>query len=108
MNSSGALWKIATETPVGDFLYNWHDEQYSQFTDGINSVGNSVGKNDTSLFFNKKNSHHNSLGIYRGNISVGKIAQKFTDGNILSVFLFVFIDFFDSECNTHSRLLIYK
>jgi hypothetical protein len=38
-------------------------------------------------------SHGNSIGIYRGNISVGKIPQKFTDGNIPSVFLFVFIDF---------------
>jgi len=39
----------------GDSLCNWHDEQCSQFTnkftDGINSVGNSVDKNDTSSFF---------------------------------------------------------
>jgi len=55
-----------------------------------------VGKNDTSsfffcfvLFF----SHCNSLDIYRGNISVSKIPRKFTDGNIPSVFPFVFIDF---------------
>ena len=38
-------------------------------------------------------SHGNSLGIYRGNIFVGKIPRKFTDENILSVFSFVFIDF---------------
>jgi hypothetical protein len=38
-------------------------------------------------------SHGNSLGIYRGNISVGKIPRKFTDENIPSVFPFVFIDF---------------
>jgi len=38
-------------------------------------------------------SHCNSLGKYRGNISVGKIPRKFTDGNIPSVFPFVFIDF---------------
>jgi hypothetical protein len=37
--------------------------------------------------------HCNSLGIYRGNISVSKIHQKFTDENILLVFLFVFINF---------------
>jgi hypothetical protein len=38
-------------------------------------------------------SHGNSLGIYRENISVGKIPRKFTDGNIPSVFPFVFINF---------------
>jgi hypothetical protein len=38
-------------------------------------------------------SHGNSLGIYRGNIFVGKIPRKFIDGNIASVFPFVFIDF---------------
>jgi hypothetical protein len=38
-------------------------------------------------------SHGNSLGIYRGNISVGKSPRKFTDGNIPSVFPFVFINF---------------
>jgi len=69
----------------------------TDFTDGINSVGNSVGKNDTSSFlfllcFNFF-SHGNSLGIYRGNIFVGKIPRKFIDGNIVSVFPFVFIDF---------------
>jgi hypothetical protein len=69
----------------------------TDFTDGINSVGNSVGKNDTSSFlfllcFNFF-SHGNSLGIYRGNIFVGKIPRKFIDGNIASVFPFVFIDF---------------
>jgi hypothetical protein len=37
--------------------------------------------------------HCNSLGKYRENISVGKIHRQFTDKNILSVFLFVFIDF---------------
>jgi hypothetical protein len=38
-------------------------------------------------------SHGNSLGIYRGNIYVGKIPQKFTDEKIPSVLQFVFIDF---------------
>jgi hypothetical protein len=38
-------------------------------------------------------SHGNAVGIYRGNISVGKIPRKFTDGNILSIFPFVFINF---------------
>jgi len=38
-------------------------------------------------------SHGNSLGIYRGNIFVGKIPRKFTDGNIPSIFPFVFINF---------------
>ena len=38
-------------------------------------------------------SNGNSLGIYRGNISVGKIPRKFTDENIPLVFPFVFIDF---------------
>ena len=38
-------------------------------------------------------SHGNSLDIYRGNISIGKIPRKFTDGNIPSVFPFVFINF---------------
>jgi len=38
-------------------------------------------------------SHGNSVGIYRGNISVGKIPRKFTDENIPSVFPFVFINF---------------
>ena len=38
-------------------------------------------------------SHGNSLGIYRGNISISKISRKFTDGNIPSIFPFVFIDF---------------
>ena len=37
--------------------------------------------------------HGNSVGIYRGNISVGKIPRKFTDENIPSVFPFVFINF---------------
>jgi hypothetical protein len=55
-----------------------------------------VGKNDTSYFFLlcfKFFSHGNSVGIYRGNISVGKIPRKFTDENIPSVFPFVFINF---------------
>jgi len=59
-------------------------------------VGISVGKNDMSSFFLicfKFFSHGNSVGIYRGNISVGKIPQKFTDENIPSVFPFVFINF---------------
>jgi hypothetical protein len=69
----------------------------TDFTDRINSVGNFVGKKMTRhhfflLCFNFF-SHGNSLGIYQENISVGKIPLKFTDGNILSVFPFVFIDF---------------
>ena len=35
----------------------------------------------------------NSLGIYRGNIAVGKICRYISDGSIPSVFLFVFINF---------------
>jgi hypothetical protein len=57
---------------------------------------NSVGKNDTSSFFLlcfKFFSHGNSVGIYQENISVGKIPRKFTDKNILSIFLFIFINF---------------
>jgi hypothetical protein len=38
-------------------------------------------------------SHYNSLGKYRGNISVGKIRQQCTNENIPSVFPFVFINF---------------
>jgi hypothetical protein len=60
------------------------------------SVGNFVGKNDTSSFFLlcfKFFSHGNSVGIYQGNISVGKIPRKFTDKNIPSIFPFVFINF---------------
>jgi hypothetical protein len=56
---------------VGDSLYNWHDEQCSQFTDGFtNEITEEiyfVGKNDTSSFFLfcfKFFSHGNSLGIY--------------------------------------------
>jgi hypothetical protein len=48
--------------------------------------------------------HSNSLGIYRGNISVGKIPRKFTDRNIPSVFPFVFIDFLVVICYaTHHK-----
>jgi hypothetical protein len=46
------------------------------FTNGINFVGNSIGKNDTPSFFLlyfKFFFHCNSLGIYRGNIAIGKI-----------------------------------
>jgi hypothetical protein len=104
VNSSVALWKIPTENSVGDSLCNWHDEQCSQFTNKFTdritdrnySFCNSVGKNNMSSFFLlcfNFFSHGNSLGIYRGNISVGKIPRKFTDGNIPSVFQFVFINF---------------
>jgi len=61
-----------------------------------NSISNFVSKNDMSSFFLlcfKFFSHGNSVGIYRGNISVGKIPRKFTDENIPSVFPFVFINF---------------
>ena len=44
------------------------------------------------LYFNFF-SYYISLGKYRGNISVGKIPQKFTDEYIFLIFLFVFIDF---------------
>jgi hypothetical protein len=93
---NNTFWKIPTENSVGDSLCNWHDEQCSQFTDGI-TEGIYVGKNDTSSFFFllcfKIFFHGNSVGIYRGNISVGKIPRKFTDENIPSVFPFVFINF---------------
>ena len=68
----------------------------TDFTDIIYSVGNCVGKNDTSSFFLlcfNFFSHYNSLGIYQRNISVSKISRKFTYENISSVFSFVFIDF---------------
>jgi hypothetical protein len=35
----------------------------------------------------------NSLSIYRENNYVGKIPPQFTDGNIPTIFLFVFINF---------------
>jgi hypothetical protein len=108
VNSSRALWKIPTEIFVGDSLCNWHDEQCSQFTNGFtdgftNGITDGIFPSVISLvkmtryhffcfvliFF----SHGNSLGIYRGNISIGKIPRKFTDENIPSVFPFVFIDF---------------
>jgi hypothetical protein len=38
-------------------------------------------------------SHCNSLSKYRGNIAVNKIRRQLINENILSVFLFVFIDF---------------
>jgi hypothetical protein len=98
--SNNTLWKIPTENSVGDSLCNWYDEQCSQFTDGmtegiyrrkIPSV-----KMTRQFFFLlcfKFFSHCNSVGIYRGNISVGKIPRKFTDEIIPSVFLFIFINF---------------
>ena len=122
MNSSGVLWKISTENSVSDSLCNWHDEQCSQFTneftdgftnritDGIYSVGSSVGKNDMSSFFLlcfNFFSHGYSLGIYRGNISIGKIPRKFTDGNIPSVFLFVFINFLLVRVDYELGFMIY-
>jgi hypothetical protein len=65
----------------------------TDFTDKLYSVG----INDTSLFFllcfNYYFSHCNFLSIYRGNMSVGKINRKFTNKNIPSVFLFIFINF---------------
>ena len=70
----------------------------------INNVNNlptefiALVKNDTSLFFLfllclNCFPHCNSLGIYRGYMSVGKINRKVTDENIPLVFSFVFIDF---------------
>jgi hypothetical protein len=66
----------------------------TDFTDEINSVGNSVGKIITSSFFfllcfNYFVSHCNSLSIYQENIAIGKIHRKFTDENIPSIFPFV-------------------
>ena len=101
---NNTLWKIPTENSIGDSLCNWHDEQCSQFTDRITegiyrrkipSVISLV-KMTRHLFFLlcfKFFSHDNFVGIYRGNISVGKIPRKFTDKNIPSVFPFVFINF---------------
>jgi len=51
-------------------------------------------------------SHGNSLGIYRENISVGKIPRKFTDGNIPSVFPFVFINFLVGKNKSIKQLLM--
>ena len=69
----------------------------TDFTDGINSVGNSVGKIITSLFFllcfNYFVFHCNFRGRYRENIVVGKIRWYMFNGNISSVFPFVFINF---------------
>ena len=101
---NNTLWKIPTENSVGDSLCNWHDEQCSQFTDGITeglyrrnipSVIPLVKMTRHLFFLLCFNffSHGNSVGIYRGNISVGKIPRKFTDENIPSVFPFVFINF---------------
>ena len=106
MNNSRALWKIPTKNSVGDSLCNWHDEQCSQFTneftDGFSCICDRIYRRIPLvkmtchhfflLCFNLF-SHGNSLGIYRGNIYVGKIPRKITDGNILSVFPFVFINF---------------
>jgi len=67
------------------------------FTDGIYSVGNSVGKSwHVIIFFCFVLiflSLHNFLGIYRGNISIGKIPRKFTNKNIFLLFPFIFIGF---------------
>ena len=96
---NNTFWKIPTENSVGDSLCNWHDEQCSQFTDGIyrqNFPSVIPLVKMTRHFFLlcfKFFSHGNSVGIYRGNISVGKIPRKFTDENIPSIFSFVFINF---------------
>jgi hypothetical protein len=69
----------------------------TDITVGINFVGNSVGKIIMSSFFllcfNYFVSHCNSLGIYRGNIVVGKIRRYISDENIPLVFSFVFVNF---------------
>jgi hypothetical protein len=98
--SNNTFWKIPTENSVGDSLCNWHDEQCSQFTDRItegiyrqNFPSVKMTRHLFFCFFFKFFSHGNSVGIYRGNISVGKIPRKFTDENIPSVFPFVFINF---------------
>jgi hypothetical protein len=69
----------------------------TDFTDGINTVGNFIGKIVISLFFllyfNYFVSHCNFLGIYQENIVVGKIHRKVTDRKILLIVSFVFIDF---------------
>ena len=108
VNSSGALWKIPTENSVGDSLYNWHDEQCSQFTNGFTD-----GFIPSVIPLVKMTHHHFFLlcfnffftvipSVYTERIfpsvkSLGnlptKISRQFTDGNIFSVFPFVFIDF---------------
>ena len=73
------------------------------------TVGNSVGKNDTSLFFFCFVLIFFPTVIpYRGNISVGKIPQKFTNGNIPSVFPFVFINFLVVVSKIKLGLVDYK
>jgi len=55
-----------------------------------------VGKNGMPLFFLFCFNfffHFNSLGKYERNIFVGKIRRLFTNENISSIFLFIFIDF---------------
>jgi len=77
------------------YRWNYRGNLPTEFSVG-NSIGNSVSKNDMPSFFLLcfiLFSHGNSVGIYRGNISVGKISRKCTDENIPSVFLFVFINF---------------
>jgi len=120
---NNTLWKIPTENSVGDSLCDWHDEQCSQFTDEITegfyrrkipsvfpSVIPSVNCEHIIFFFCfvlNFFSHGNSVGIYRGNIFVGKISRKFTDKNISSVFPFVFINFL-VVIESHILKSIYK
>jgi len=80
---------------VGDSLYNWHDEQCSQFTNGI-TEGFYRWNFPSVIPLVKMTRHLFFLLCFKffshGN-SVGKIPQKFTDENILLVFPFVFINF---------------
>jgi hypothetical protein len=92
---NNTLWKIPTENSVVDSLCNWHDEQCSQFTDGM-TEGFYRRKIPSVIPLVKITRHLFFLLCFKffshGN-SVGKIPRKFTDENILSVFPFVFINF---------------
>ena len=100
---SEQFWS-SLENFVGDSLCNWHDEQCSQFTNEFTD-GIYVGKNGTSsfffIFFNFFLTVIPSVyteGIFLSVKSLGNLPTeifpwKFTDGNIPSIFPFVFIDF---------------
>jgi hypothetical protein len=94
VNSFGALWKIPSVIPfVIDMMNSVHSLPTALPMEFIPSVIPLVKMTRHHFFFFNFFSHGNSLGIYRGNISVGKIPRKVTDGNIPSIFLFVFINF---------------
>jgi hypothetical protein len=104
VNSSGALWKIPTENSsvipfVIDMMNSVHNLPINLPTElpteFILSIIPLVKMTCHHTFLRCYNffSHGNSLIIYRGNIFVGKIPRKFTEGNIPLVFPFVFINF---------------